>query len=183
MSPRQGEVRPGLNRREKKISQPCLLTKVLQTEDEHNALAAAYDNINQNKQHTMTTRATTRREINSISSNKSTIRVSSHVHFAICEVPIQHAPIHNRDILLHKAIHVSLIMTNKQRLPYRFMVLKCVEVLSCLMYILRYTTVSVLKRTCYNNNFYNKNKTQTTTALSWRWYCCLKSTGSYYYFY
>ena len=70
MSPRQGGVRPGLNRREKKISQPCLLTKVLQTEDEHNALAAAYDKINQDKQRTITTKATTEGEIYSISLNK-----------------------------------------------------------------------------------------------------------------
>ena len=44
---RQGTVRPGLTWREKES--PSLLTKVLQNKDEHNPLAAAYDEINQNK--------------------------------------------------------------------------------------------------------------------------------------
>ena len=82
----------------------CFLAKVLQNEDEHNVLAAAYGEINQNEQHAMTTRATKRGEIN---------RVFSRVRLAICGAPIQHAPIHNSDILLHKVNHVSFIMTKK----------------------------------------------------------------------
>ena len=56
-----------LNSLEKKTKNHrfCLLTKVLENEDEHDALDATYDEINQNKQHTITTRG----EINFISPN------------------------------------------------------------------------------------------------------------------
>ena len=54
-----------------------------------------------------TPRATTRGEINSISANRSTIRVSSHIQLAICEAPI-HVAILSSDMLLHKASHVFL---------------------------------------------------------------------------
>ena len=43
----------------------------------------------------------------------SMIRVSSHVQFAICDVPIQHVPLLSSDIPRHKANHVPIIMAKK----------------------------------------------------------------------
>ena len=58
-----------------------------QNEGEHNALAAAYDEINQNKQHTLTTRATTR-EINPIASNEEIF----HQSFLPCRIRDMRGP-------------------------------------------------------------------------------------------
>ena len=92
---------------------------------------------------------TTREEINSyLQKKKSTIRVSSYVQFAICEVPMQHAPIHNSDIQLHKVDYVLLVKTKKIETFLGFFVINCVEVLPRMRYIL---AIALLSRLSLNS--------------------------------